>query len=139
MYFLSSVRLGALPQGLFSAPKVHLLHFMNRESVVLCLKYITYLLSKLGATGCAPAGFFSPPKYHLLCFDNREYFVYIWLQYFVFLPNGHTEVQHVGFRYHVQMEVRGDARTGYFIPGFDWDGLVGGVARKLLHRRRRPR
>ena len=72
MYFLSSVRLGALPQGLFFPPKIHLLYFINREPLFLCLRYINHVLSKLGATKSAPAGAFFPPKRHLLYFINRE-------------------------------------------------------------------
>ena len=40
MYFLSSVRPSALPQGAFLPPKTHVLFSINRESVFLCLRYI---------------------------------------------------------------------------------------------------
>ena len=60
-YFLSSVRLGALPQGLFSH-QIHLLYCTNREPLFSCLKYTKYVLSKLGASKCAPAGAFFPTK-----------------------------------------------------------------------------
>ena len=58
MYFLSSVRPSALPQGLFSPPKIYLLYFFHAESLSLCPKYLTHVLPKLGAPGCAPAGAF---------------------------------------------------------------------------------
>ena len=40
MDFLSSVLLGALPQGLFFPAKIHFLYFTNREPTFLCLRDI---------------------------------------------------------------------------------------------------
>ena len=63
---------GCAPAGAFFPAKIHVLYFINIESVFLCLKYIKHVLSKLGVSKCAPAGAFFPAKIHLLYFICRQ-------------------------------------------------------------------